>query len=377
MQHQAQEREGTRVERPSEGFSIGVLAPRTGLTPAVLRTWENRFGFPSRRALGHRPPSVHRRRRGSGTPGARGPRVGRSLQVAIDSVTRRHDEPGPVSVHAALAGGFPELRPRRLGRRALVAASHAVEDEAIARGEPPRDARHLPGGPPLRRVAAPLGRDGPHGPVVRRGRGLRRALPPTHGPCPARCQLPEGSPLRREWTVVTRQRDAGSRRVRLGGAVPAGGHHGLRGRDQHPPPCGHCRRAGPARGRGAAGATPPADVGRLLTDATPVPATSASDVDQMWMRALARLYGSQRRAARRLTVQARAQLGDGLPREEGEVGRDQGRGELRQPRERHVRAVGDLRAATGARGSEDVVPLELLVAAAEVDAGGGASSAAV
>ena len=43
-------------QRLSEGFSIGVLAARTGLTPAVLRTWENRFGFPSgeRSTTGHR-----------------------------------------------------------------------------------------------------------------------------------------------------------------------------------------------------------------------------------------------------------------------------------------------------------------------------------
>ena len=32
--------------RVSEGFSIGVLAARAGVTPGVLRTWENRFGFP-------------------------------------------------------------------------------------------------------------------------------------------------------------------------------------------------------------------------------------------------------------------------------------------------------------------------------------------
>ena len=54
------------------GFSIGVLADRTGLTPAVLRTWENRFGFPA----GERSPTGHRRfsegRRRARAPGARG-----------------------------------------------------------------------------------------------------------------------------------------------------------------------------------------------------------------------------------------------------------------------------------------------------------------
>jgi hypothetical protein len=44
-------------DRVSEGFSIGVLAARAGVTPGVLRTWENRFGFPR----GERSASVKRR----------------------------------------------------------------------------------------------------------------------------------------------------------------------------------------------------------------------------------------------------------------------------------------------------------------------------
>ena len=44
------------ADRVAEGFSIGVLAARAGVTPGVLRTWENRFGFPrgERSASGHR-----------------------------------------------------------------------------------------------------------------------------------------------------------------------------------------------------------------------------------------------------------------------------------------------------------------------------------
>ena len=106
-----------------EGFSIGVLASRTGVTPAVLRTWENRFGFPA----GMRSPAGHRRFtdadvrrvrevlevRDSGVP----------LQLAIDAVARREADGAPESVHAVLVRDFPELRPQRLGRPALVAAS--------------------------------------------------------------------------------------------------------------------------------------------------------------------------------------------------------------------------------------------------------------
>ena len=75
----------------AEGFSIGVLAARAGVTPGVLRTWENRFGFPR----GRRSSSGHRRFndadvalvlqvlevRDSGLP----------LQVAIDSVVRSQE----------------------------------------------------------------------------------------------------------------------------------------------------------------------------------------------------------------------------------------------------------------------------------------------
>lgn len=276
-------------QRPSEGFSIGVLAARTGLTPAVLRTWENRFGFPSgeRSATGHRRFSdadVDRVRQVLEVRGS-----GASLQVAIDSVTRRHDEPGPVSVHAALAGGFPELRPRRLGRRALVAASYAVEDEALARADHPVVLGSFQEG---HRYAGSqhrwdeLARTARWSAVVA---DFDDALPPDAQAVPARCQLPEGSPLRREWTVVT----VSATRAAVVSAweVPA------RAADEsvYEALISTHRPAVLAAGKVllevavATGATPPADVGRLLADATPVPATSASDIDQMWMRALARL----------------------------------------------------------------------------------------
>jgi DNA-binding transcriptional MerR regulator len=40
----------------AQGLTISDLARRTGLTPATLRAWETRHGFPvpSRRASGHR-----------------------------------------------------------------------------------------------------------------------------------------------------------------------------------------------------------------------------------------------------------------------------------------------------------------------------------
>ncbi len=280
---------GIVSQRPSEGFSIGVLAARTGLTPAVLRTWENRFGFPS----GERSTTGHRRFTDADVERVRQVlemrAAGASLQVAIDSVTRRAEQPGPVSVHAALAGGFPELRPRRMGRRVLVAASYAVEDEALARADHPVVLGSFQEG---HRFAGSqhrwdeLARTASWAAVVA---DFDAALPADAGARPARCQLPEGSPLRREWTVVTVS--AARAAVVSAWEVPT------RANDApvyesvistHRPAVLAAARVllGVAV---AAGATPPPEVGRLLTDAAPVPAMAASDVDQMWMRALARL----------------------------------------------------------------------------------------
>lgn len=276
-------------QRSSEGFSIGVLAARTGLTPAVLRTWENRFGFPSgaRSATGHRRFSdadvelvrevLEVRASGAG------------LQAAIDAVTRRHAQPAPASVHAALSGRFPELRTRRLSRRALIAASYAVEDEAMARADRPvvlgtfQEGHRFAGS---RHRWDELARTASWAAVVA---DFDDALPADALARPARCQLPEGSPLRREWTVVTVSATRGA--VVSAWEVPS--------RPTEDPVYESVisthRPAVLTAARVlldvavATGAHPPADVVRLLGETAPGPAQPAADVDQMWLRALARL----------------------------------------------------------------------------------------
>lgn len=275
-------------ERSTEGFSIGVLAARTGLTPAVLRTWENRFGFPAgeRTSTGHRrfcDADVQQVRevlevRASGTP----------LQAAIEAVTRdRH--PAPTSVHAALAGSFPALRPQRLGRRALIAASYAVEDEAMARADRPvvlgtfQEGHRFAGS---RHRWDEMARTASWAAVVA---DFDDALPADVEALPARCQLPEGSPLRREWTVVT----VSATRAAVVSAweVPTRATE----RPVYESVISTHRPAALVAARVildatvATGARPPADVVRLLGDTTPRPAPAAADVDQMWLRALARL----------------------------------------------------------------------------------------
>ena len=276
-------------QQTSDGFSIGVLAARTGLTPAVLRTWENRFGFPAgaRSATGHRRFSdddVERVRevlevRTSGVP----------LQVAIDAVVRRHEQSGPASVHAALAGEFPELRPQRLSRRTLVAVSHAVEDEAMARADRPVVLGSFQEG---HRYAASrhrwdeLARTASWAAVVA---DFDDALPADVEASPARCQLPESSPLRREWTVVTVS--ASRAAVLSAWEVPSRPTADVVYESvisTHRPAVLAAARVLAAVAEGS-GARPPAEVGRLLADATPRPATAAADIDRMWLRALARL----------------------------------------------------------------------------------------
>ena len=272
-----------------EGFCIGVLAARTGVTPGVLRTWETRFGFPagSRSATGHRrftDDDVALVRevlevRASGLP----------LQVAIDAVRRRHEHPPAESVHAVMARDFPQLAVQRLGRRALIALSHAVEDEALARAERPLVLGTFQEGHRYARSAhrwAELARTASWAAVVA---DFDEEWPADPAASPARCQLPERSALRREWTVVSISESRAA--VLSAWEVPS-----ARGAapvyesvmSTHRPAAVAAARVlvGVAQG---AGATPPASVVRLLDEPARVPDAPGSDADRMWLRALARL----------------------------------------------------------------------------------------
>jgi MerR family transcriptional regulator, light-induced transcriptional regulator len=116
-------------------LSIGELAERTGLTPAVLRTWEVRHGFPmpERAASGHRwyresdvnlvQRVLHRQR------------AGVRLEAAIREVTASASAP-TLSVFAMLRGDHPHLAPQRLRKPTLLGLSRAIEDEYLASAEP-------------------------------------------------------------------------------------------------------------------------------------------------------------------------------------------------------------------------------------------------
>lgn len=274
---------------PDEGFSIGVLAARTGLTPTVLRTWENRFGFPA----GERAPSGHRRFTDADVELVRQVldvrASGATLQAAIESVARRQEQRVADSVHAALVEQFPDLRPHRFGRRALVAASHAIEDEALARAE-----RSVVLGAFQRghnyawsqHRWDELARTALWSAVVADFAGAGD-LPPDPAATPARCQLPEDSPMRREWTVVTLSPTRGA--VLSAWEVPSrpGDSRTFESViSTHRPVVLAAARVlvGVAE---ASGAAAPSHVVDLLDAHAPQP--SPVDADRMWLRALALL----------------------------------------------------------------------------------------
>jgi DICT domain-containing protein len=267
-------------------FGIGILAERAGVTPGVLRTWENRFGFPA----GTRTPSGHRRFadhdvrlvrevlevRESGVP----------LQVAIASVTRRHAQAAE-SVHAALGRRFPHLRPERLSRRTLLAVSHAVEDESLARADRPLvlgafQEGHRYGG--SRHRWDELGRTASWAAVVA---DFDDALPADPAARPARCQIAADSPLRREWTVVTLSHAHAA-------ALSAWEVPSAAGVESHYEAVITTHRAAVIAAAEvlvgaavAAGAEPPPRVADLLDPVVSGPDTAAADADRMWLRALA------------------------------------------------------------------------------------------
>lgn len=270
-----------------DDFSIGSLAQRTGLTPNVLRTWENRFGFPT----GRRTAAGHRRfteadvvlvdevlaARERGVP----------LQLAVETVVQRSRQTSAESVHAALIRDFPDLRPQRLGKSTLIAASHAIEDECLARADRAVVLGTFQEGHKFARSLhrwEELGRTATWSAVLADFAG-DTALPSDVHARPARCQLPDDSPLLREWTVVI-----------LSPTFTA-----VLAAWQVPSPAGQSptyesvislRRA-PAvaaarvivAGARAAGAVPPSEVDEMLASPT-AGLTTMPDADRMLLRVL-------------------------------------------------------------------------------------------
>lgn len=126
------------TSRTAGSLTIGDVSDRTGVSPATLRMWEIRHGFPKpqRRGSGHRRYSladvetildVLRRRNG-----------GTRLDVAIDQAVRAAQAeavPESPSVFAELRAKHANLATHRMRKRTLLALSWAIEDEFCARAE--------------------------------------------------------------------------------------------------------------------------------------------------------------------------------------------------------------------------------------------------
>jgi DICT domain-containing protein len=120
----------------SPGLTIGAVAAQSGVTVAVLRSWEQRHGFP----VPERLPSGHRRY----TPEQvdqvrqvlRDRAGGMSLEGAIARVRSRIDRDEP-SIFAGLRRRWPELPVHVLSKRAMLAISRAIEDECCAQADRP------------------------------------------------------------------------------------------------------------------------------------------------------------------------------------------------------------------------------------------------
>ncbi len=113
-------------------LTIGQLAERAGTQPGTLRMWETRYGFPRARRLA----SGHRRYPESELEHVRDVltlrETGLSLPAAIERVLAEPEPPG--SIFAGLRRRLPELDAHPVPKPLLLAMSHAIEDEASARG---------------------------------------------------------------------------------------------------------------------------------------------------------------------------------------------------------------------------------------------------
>ena len=182
------------------GLAIGDLAARTGVTPAVLRMWETRYGFPRPQRL----ESGHRRYAEADVAAVAEVLRRRDAGVRLETAIAEAAGDGPPatpSVYAELRRRHPHLSHQRLRKATLLALSWAIEDECLARAQrgtvfgafqeesttaaPSTAGRSWPAAP-MRPWCSP---------------GSRRPPPPVAG-LPVEVPLTARAPMRREWAVV-------------------------------------------------------------------------------------------------------------------------------------------------------------------------------
>ncbi len=189
-------------------LSIGEMSRETGLSVSDLRNWETRYGFPKprrsdagRRSYDHA--DVHTlmtvleyRNAGMTISAA----INRALATAL------HERaPGELSLFAALRRNRPDLTVHVLDKRTLLALTRAIEDCCFAAAQRPvlvgafQDARFF------RRAAARWNDMASSSALA-----VAFSTPPSGIETPRtgststlhEIDLPEGSPMRREWALI-------------------------------------------------------------------------------------------------------------------------------------------------------------------------------
>jgi len=112
-------------------LTTSQLAARTGVATGTLRMWEARHGFPVPLILqgGHH--RYHEREVEAVRDVVRLRAEGLSMSAAVAHV-RAAEHDVPTSIYAALRRQRPDLRPLAASKRALLALTHAIEDEHCA-----------------------------------------------------------------------------------------------------------------------------------------------------------------------------------------------------------------------------------------------------
>ena len=182
-----------------EELSIKQIADQSGVPEATLRMWERRHGFPAPRRLagGHRrytPADLELVQRV-----ARDRAAGITLSAAIARAAVVDVAPSS-SVFASLRRDHPDLQPRRVAKPMLLALTHAIEDEALARAARPlifggfqTERFYRQSEPRWRQLAS--GAD-----VAVAFSDFAAVSMPPEGPI--EIPIADDSPMRREWTLV-------------------------------------------------------------------------------------------------------------------------------------------------------------------------------
>jgi DICT domain-containing protein len=116
-------------------FSIGEVVSRTGVAEGTLRMWERRHGFPNPARL----EGGHRRYSDDDLEAVQRIVAERASGITLPVAIERARKPATAvpSLFASVRNAHPELETQLLPRPAMLALSHAIEDECLARAERP------------------------------------------------------------------------------------------------------------------------------------------------------------------------------------------------------------------------------------------------